>query len=95
MVTLVGDEGRKGFPSIFTLAIEGLGGLTSEGSGVLVCSIVGGAALPILQSALANHFGIQRAFILPALCYLYIIYFALRGAAEDVPALRAPLDGAS
>jgi len=91
-ILLVGLFNSIMFPSIFTLAIEGLGALTSEGSGVLVCSIVGGAVLPILQGALADRFGIHRAFILPALCYVYIIYFALRGAAEDVPALRAPLD---
>ena len=40
-------------------------------------SIVGGAVIPVLQGALADSIG---AFILPALCYLYIIYFALRGS---------------
>ena len=87
-ILLVGLFNSIMFPSIFTLAIEGLGALTSQGSGVLVCSIVGGAILPVLQGALADHFGIHRAFILPALCYVYIIYFALRGAAEDAPAPR-------
>ena len=79
-ILLVGLFNSIMFPSIFTLAIDGLGPLTGKGSGVLVCSIVGGAVIPILQGALADHFGIHRAFILPAFCYVYIIYFALRGS---------------
>jgi FHS family L-fucose permease-like MFS transporter len=79
-ILLVGLFNSIMFPSIFTLAIDGLGPLTGKGSGVLVCSIVGGAVIPVLQGALADNFGIHRAFILPALCYVYIIYFALRGS---------------
>ena len=81
-ILLVGLFNSIMFPSIFTLAIDGLGPLTGKGSGVLVCSIVGGAVIPVLQGALADNFGIHRAFILPALCYVYIIYFALRGSRQ-------------
>jgi MFS transporter, FHS family, L-fucose permease len=79
-ILLVGLFNSIMFPSIFTLSIDGLGPLTGKGSGVLVCSIVGGAVIPVLQGALADNFGIHNAFILPALCYVYIIYFALRGS---------------
>lgn len=68
------------FPSIFTLSIAKLGPLTGDGSGVLVMAIVGGAILPLLQGSLADHLGIHHAFILPVLCYLYIIYYALKGS---------------
>ena len=68
------------FPSIFTLAIDGLGPLTGEGSGVLVAAIVGGAIVPELQGLLADRVGIQHAFILPVLCYLYIAWFGLSGS---------------
>ncbi len=68
------------FPIIFTLGIEDLGQLTSQGSSVLVMAIVGGAVIPVLQGALADTIGIQLAFILPALCYLYIVYYALQGS---------------
>jgi MFS transporter, FHS family, L-fucose permease len=78
-ILLVGLFNSIMFPSIFALAIDGLGPLTGKGSGLLVSSIVGGAVIPVLQGALADHLGIHRAFILPALCYLYVIYFALRG----------------
>jgi MFS transporter, FHS family, L-fucose permease len=79
-ILLVGLFNSIMFPSIFVLAIDGLGPMTGKGSGLLVTSIVGGAVIPVLQGALADHFGIHHAFILPALCYLYIVYFALQGS---------------
>jgi MFS transporter, FHS family, L-fucose permease len=78
------------FPIIFTLGIEDLGKLTSQGSSILVMAIVGGAVIPVLQGALADIIGIQHAFILPALCYLYIIYYALKGSRHPVqPAIAS------
>jgi MFS transporter, FHS family, L-fucose permease len=71
------------FPSIFTLGIEGLGPLTGKGSGVLVAAIVGGALIPELQGIVADHIGIHHAFFLPAICYLYIAYFAFFGSRES------------
>jgi MFS transporter, FHS family, L-fucose permease len=68
------------FPTIFTLAIKGLGPLTGDGSGLLVASIVGGALIPLAQGKLADSFGLQPAFILPAICYLYIAYYGLVGS---------------
>ena len=68
------------FPTIFTLAIHGLGKLTGKGSGVLVMAIVGGAILPVAQGALADRIGIHLAFVLPAVCYLYIVYYGLYGS---------------
>jgi FHS family L-fucose permease-like MFS transporter len=47
---------------------------------MLVMAIVGGAILPVLQGALADRIGIHHAFIIPAVCYLYILYYALRGS---------------
>jgi FHS family L-fucose permease-like MFS transporter len=68
------------FPSIFTLGIAKLGPLTGDGSGILIMAIVGGAILPVLQGVLADRIGIHHAFILPAVCYLYILFYALRGS---------------
>ena len=67
------------FPTIFTLGIEGLGPLTGEGSGMLNTAIVGGAIIPWVQGMIADRIGIHHAFILPAICYLYIVFFALKG----------------
>ena len=68
------------FPSIFSLGIAELGPLTGDGSGMLVMAIVGGAILPVLQGALADRIGIHHAFIIPAICYIYILYYALWGS---------------
>jgi FHS family L-fucose permease-like MFS transporter len=67
------------FPTIFSLAIDGLGPHTEQGSGIVCMGIVGGAILPLIQGALADHVGLQRAFIVPALCYVYIVYYGLKG----------------
>jgi FHS family L-fucose permease-like MFS transporter len=76
------------FPSIFTLGIEGLGPLTGEGSGLLVCAIVGGALIPELQGVVADRIGIHHAFFLPVLCYLYIAYFAFWGSRHTISPAR-------
>ena len=68
------------FPTIFTLGIEGLGPLTGRASSLLVMAIVGGALLPVAQGALADVFGVHHAFLLPCLCYLYILFYALKGS---------------
>jgi FHS family L-fucose permease-like MFS transporter len=70
------------FPSIFTLSIDGLGPLTGKGSGLLVAAIVGGALIPELQGIVADRIGIHHAFFLPAICYLYIAYFAFFGSRD-------------
>jgi FHS family L-fucose permease-like MFS transporter len=68
------------FPTIFTLAIEGLGPLTGDGSGLLVAAIVGGAIIPELQGLIADRIGIHHAFFLPILCYAYIVFYAFIGS---------------
>ena len=79
------------FPSIFTLGIAELGPLTGDGSGMLVMAIVGGAILPVLQGALADRIGIHHAFIIPAVCYLYILYYALWGSRPTPVVVQTPL----
>jgi MFS transporter, FHS family, L-fucose permease len=67
------------FPTLFTLGIEGLGTETAKASSLLVMAIFGGAVIPVLMGKLADHIGVQPAFILPVLCYAYIAWYALRG----------------
>jgi FHS family L-fucose permease-like MFS transporter len=76
---LVGLFNSIMFPTIFTLGIEGLGPLTGEGSGLLNTAIVGGAIIPLIQGLIADKIGIHHAFLLPVLCYLYILFFAVKG----------------
>jgi FHS family L-fucose permease-like MFS transporter len=69
------------FPTIFTLAIGGLGRHTSQGSGILCTAIVGGALLPLVQGGLADSIGVQHAFIVPVLCYAYIAWYGVKAPA--------------
>ncbi len=68
------------FPTIFALSIERLGTLTTKASSLLIMAIVGGALIPVLQGKLADHIGLQPSFILPLLCYGYIIFYGLWGS---------------
>jgi MFS transporter, FHS family, L-fucose permease len=77
-IVLVGLMNSIMFPTIFTLAIEGLGVLSARGSALLIMAIVGGAIVPVLQGFLADRFGLRIAYMAPAACYLYVLYFAFK-----------------
>ncbi|GAA4793443.1 L-fucose:H+ symporter permease [Olivibacter ginsenosidimutans] len=65
------------FSNIYTLSIAGLGKYTSQGSSLLVMAILGGAVIPVIQGALADHLGVQLSLILPIACYVYIFAFGI------------------
>ena len=65
------------FPTIFSVAIERLGSLTSKGSGWLCLAIVGGALVPLLQGFIADTVNIQQSFFVPMLCYVFIAWYGL------------------
>lgn len=67
------------FPGIFSLGVAGLGKHTGQGSGILCMAIVGGALIPLLQGYYADVIGIQKAFFIPVICYLYIVYYGING----------------
>lgn len=68
------------YPTIFTLALVGLGRLTEEGSGLLCTAIVGGALVPMLFGFIADHSSLRMALLLPVVCYVYIMWYGLRGS---------------
>jgi len=68
------------FPSIFTLGVAELGPLTGNGSGLMNMAIVGGAIVPVIQGVIADRIGIHHAFFLPVICYLFILFYALKGS---------------
>jgi FHS family L-fucose permease-like MFS transporter len=74
------------FPSIFTLGIDRLGRLTGQGSGLLIAAIVGGAIIPLVEGAIADRMGLQIAFLLPAVCYLYIVFYGFIGSRQPATA---------
>ncbi|MBC7446426.1 MAG: sugar MFS transporter [Hymenobacteraceae bacterium] len=72
------------FPTIFTLAVAGLGRLTEEASGLLCTAIVGGALVPVAFGAIADNVSLRMAFILPVLCYAFIAWYGLNGSRRAV-----------
>lgn len=78
---LVGFCNSLMFPTIFTLAIKGLGKYTDQASGLLCTAIVGGAILPLLFATVADETGgnLKLALIIPIVCYLYISFFGFKG----------------
>ncbi|MDO7876739.1 sugar MFS transporter [Hymenobacter sp. ASUV-10] len=80
LIVLCGLMNSIMWPVIFPLAITGLGPFTKQGSSYLIMAIVGGALIPPLMGWLATHGGgLRVAFGVPALCYLYLLYYALSG----------------
>lgn len=82
------------FPTIFTLAIKGLGPLTSRGSGLLCQAIVGGAIIPVIQGVVADATSIQFSFVVPAISYFYICGYGIYNATQDKPENDATIEEA-
>ncbi|MCL1142620.1 sugar MFS transporter [Shewanella gaetbuli] len=68
------------FPTIFSLALRDLGPHTSQGSGILCLAIVGGAILPLIQGLFADSIGLQMSFMLPVVCYGFILFYGAKGS---------------
>jgi FHS family L-fucose permease-like MFS transporter len=66
------------FPTIFSLGIRGLGSKTKEGSSFLIMAIVGGAVFPVIMGRVSDVSSIQTAYMVPALCFIVVILFAVR-----------------
>ena len=67
------------FPTIFALGVKDLGEHTKLGSSFIIMAIVGGAILPPFMGLMADHIGIQQSFLLPALCFLAVVYYGWTG----------------
>lgn len=68
------------FPTIFALALKGVGQHTKRASSFLIMSIVGGAIAPILMGLIADHASMAMAFIVPLCCFVVIAAYAARFA---------------
>jgi FHS family L-fucose permease-like MFS transporter len=65
------------FPTIFSLASEGLGPRAAEGSGIICVAIVGGAIVPLIMGHTADWAGLKAALLVPAICYVGILSFGI------------------
>jgi FHS family L-fucose permease-like MFS transporter len=78
-IVLIGLFHSIMFPTIFALSIKNLGSLTKRGSSLLVMAIIGGAFFPAIMGRISDAASIQKAFVVPLLCYVFILYFGLSG----------------
>lgn len=94
-VVLIGLFHSIMFPTIFALGIKNLGPLTKRGSSMMVMAIVGGAVFPAIMGRISDATNIQTAFVVPLICYVYILYFAMAGykpssvISPQIPAVEA------
>jgi MFS transporter, FHS family, L-fucose permease len=86
-VVLIGFFHSIMFPTIFALGIKDLGPFTKRGSSLLIMAIIGAAVVPPIMGKISDLSNIQRAFLVPLICYAYILYFAIRG--YRLPGVRA------
>jgi len=82
------------FPTIFSLAIQGLGEKTKTASSLIVMSIVGGALFPVLMGKVSDMFNIQLAYLVPACCFLVVLYFSIKVKLSNEPTKNAVLSAA-
>lgn len=80
-VALLGLANSLMWPAIFPLGIKGLGSFTERGSALLIMGIGGGAVLPYIYGKLSESIGLQQAYLLLVPCYVYVLFFALKGHA--------------
>jgi FHS family L-fucose permease-like MFS transporter len=67
------------FGIIFSLATRGLGKYLTQASGILSTAISGGAVIALIQGVLIDRTSWSTAFLIPVICYLYILFYALHG----------------
>ena len=84
---LIGFFNSIMFPTIFSLGTKGLGKFIGRGFGHHSTAVVGGALVPVLQGFVIDHVGLMISYVIPAVCYVYIVFFATRGyKADEKPA---------
>lgn len=82
-ILLVGLCNSIMFPTIFSLALRGLDSQSGQASGFLCLAIVGGAVVPLLQGVVADAVGLHLSYLVPVCCYVYIVFYGVRGFRMD------------
>ncbi|MCC3860033.1 sugar MFS transporter [Pseudemcibacter aquimaris] len=79
-VAMMGLANAMVWPSVWPLALDGLGKFTAQGSALLIVGVAGGALIPLAFGRLTLMFGeMQLAYLICAPCYLYILFYAFKG----------------
>lgn len=66
------------FPTIFALGLAGMGSYTKKASSYIIIGVSGGAFAPMLMGYLGEQ-NMAIGFVVPLLCFIYILFFGLKG----------------
>lgn len=78
-VAILGLANALVWPAIWPLALDGLGKMLAKGSALLIMGIAGGAIMPLVYGVLSEHWDGQSAYLILLPCYLFILFYALKG----------------
>lgn len=79
LVALLGFANALVWPAVWPLALDGLGKHTAKGSALLIMGIAGGAIIPVIYGKFSEHLGPQDAYWMLVPCYVFILFYALKG----------------
>lgn len=68
------------WPSIWPLALDGLGKFTKQGSALLIMGVVGGAVIPLFYGFLSDYYDPQQAYWIMIPCYAFLLFYAVKGS---------------
>lgn len=71
------------FPTIFALGVKNLGSYTKMGGSFIIMSISGGAIMPFVMGWIADQYSTQTAYIVPLICFLFVLWYGLKGYKTD------------
>jgi fucose permease len=78
-VALLGLANALVWPTVWPLALDGLGKYTAQGSALLIMGIAGGALLPIVYGQFSEMFDMQFGYVVLFVGYGFILYYAVSG----------------
>ncbi|KAA9034364.1 sugar MFS transporter [Ginsengibacter hankyongi] len=78
-IALLGLSNALLWPSIWPLAIEGLGKFTKRGSALMIMGVVGGAITPLVYGYLSDYYNPRQAYWILVPCYIFLLFFSVKG----------------
>lgn len=72
------------FPTIFAMGVKNMGKQTKRASSVMIMAIVGGAIMPYLMGAIADHYNTAISYALPMICFVVVLFYAMKQRANAV-----------
>lgn len=70
------------FPTIFAMGVKNMGKQTKRASSVMIMAIVGGAVMPYLMGAIADHYNTAVSYALPMVCFAVVLIYAVKQRAK-------------